>query len=241
MTLHGPRIRALSSMGMHAVLRTLADRYGHRTGVRIEVESAGGADAARRIREGENFDVTVLVDDAVQSLESARCVVYGTRIALASSEIAIAVRADAPQPDMGTEEAVRGLVAGASRIGYSAGPSGAHLAHLLHRWGLAGAVRSRLVPAQAGVPVGMLVATGRAEIGFQQLSELVLVPGIRVAGTLPPGTGITTVFSGGVCATSGQFHAARAWLSFLASPESDGVKRQNGMAPPARGGHARFG
>jgi molybdate transport system substrate-binding protein len=241
MMVRGSRITALSSMAMREVLRTLADRYQHRTGVHVEVESVGGPDAARRIREGEPFDVAILIDDAVQSLESSHRLVYGTRVALASSEVAIAVRADAPQHDVSNEHAVRSLVAGASRIAYSAGPSGAHLVHLLHRWGLASAVRSRLVPTHAGASVGMLVAAGRAEIGFQQLSELVLVPGIRVAGTLPPEIGITTIFSGGVCATSGQFHAARAWLWFLASPESDAVKRQNGMAPASRGGASRFG
>jgi molybdate transport system substrate-binding protein len=218
-------------MAMREVLRTLADRYRRRTGVRVEVESVGGADAARRIREGEPFDVTILVDDAVASLESARRIVYGTRVALASSEVAIAVKEGTPAPDISTEDDVRQMVAGASSIGYSTGPSGAHLVHLLHRWGMAGAVRSRLVQAQPGVPVGLLVASGRAQIGFQQLSELVLLPGIRVVGTLPPQIEATTTFSGGVCATSGQYHAARAWLSFVASPEGDNVKRQNGMQP----------
>jgi molybdate transport system substrate-binding protein len=235
MSVHGSRITALSSMAMRGVLGTLAERYRNRTGVRVEVESVGGAEAARRIREGETFDVTILVDDAVASLESARRVVYGTRVALASSEVAIAVKKDAPSPDISTEDGVRAFVAGASSIAYSTGPSGAHLVHLLHRWGMAGAMRSRMVPAKPDASVGMLVASGRAQIGFQQLSELVLLPGIRVAGTLPREIEATTIFSGGVCATSSQYHAARAWLSFVASPEGDNVKRQNGMEPPSRG------
>ena len=82
-----------------------------------------------------------------------------------------------------------------------------------------------------GVPVGKLVARGDVELGFQQLSELMHLPGIDVIGSLPPEIQIVTVFSAAVCLASSRPAAANALLSFLASPEADAAKRRHGMEP----------
>jgi molybdate transport system substrate-binding protein len=144
----------------------------------------------------------------------------------------VAVRAGAPLPDISSADAVRNAVLEAASIGYSTGPSGVALVRLFERWGIADAIRSRVVQAPPGVAVATLVASGEAQIGFQQLSELVHKPGIQVLGVLPADIQVTTLFSGGVCAGSAQPDAARAWLSFIASPEGDEAKRHHGMEPP---------
>ncbi|MCB2020235.1 MAG: substrate-binding domain-containing protein, partial [Burkholderiaceae bacterium] len=99
------------------------------------------------------------------------------------------------------------------------------------RWGIADELKRRLVQAPAGVPVGALIARGDAELGFQQLSELMHEEGIELLGTLPPGTQIVTTFSAGLCTASQQPEAAAALVAFMQSPAAAEAKRRQGMAP----------
>jgi molybdate transport system substrate-binding protein len=102
---------------------------------------------------------------------------------------------------------------------------------LFKRWGIADVIAPRIVQAPPGVPVGTLVARGDVEICFQQLSELMHVPGADVIGLLPPEIQATTVFAAAVCKASNCPAAAAALLSFLASSEADAAKRRHGMEP----------
>lgn len=218
-------------MAVRQVLGELAGLYQQRAGVQTEIESVGGVDAARRVQAGEAFDVAFLAADAIDKLIAAGAVVPGSRIDLFHSGVAIAVPAGAARPDVSSEEAVRQAVLAAPTIGYSTGPSGTALLKLFERWGITPAINARLVQAPAGVPVGAQVARGEVALGFQQYSELMNLPGITVLGPLPDPIQIDTIFSGGVCAASRHADAVRSLLAFMASPESAGTKRCNGMAP----------
>jgi len=225
------KITGISSMATRQVLAELADAYARSTGSEVAIESVGGVDAARRVQAGEAFDLVVLASDAIDRLIGSGHVFAGSRVDLMRSPVAIAVRAGAPRPDVGSEAALRQAVEAARRIGYSTGPSGTHLARLFERWGLADRIRDRIVQPPPGVPVGGLVARGEIELGFQQLSELMHLEGIDVIGTLPPGCDFITIFSAGVCATATQSDAARAMLDFMSSPAADEAKRRHGMEP----------
>jgi molybdate transport system substrate-binding protein len=226
-----PPLTGISSMAMRHALAELADAYERTTGQRAAIESVGGVEAARRVRDGEAFDVVVLASNVIDELAAAGCVEPDSPVDLARSGVAIAVAAGARRPDVSSEAAVRTAVLAAGRIGVSTGPSGAHLARLLERWGLADVVAPRIVQAPPGVPVGALVARGEVELGFQQLSELIHLPGINVVGTLPQEIQESTVFSGAVCCLSARPAAAAALLAFLASPAADATKRRHGMEP----------
>ena len=104
-----------------------------------------------------------------------------------------------------------------------------HLTNLFERWGIAEDIKSRIVQAPPGVPVGSLVAKGEIELGFQQLSELIHLAGVDILGPLPPSAQIITTFSAGVAATTEQAQAVVGLLEFLASPDSAEVKRSSGM------------
>lgn len=223
-------LTGISSMATRAVLAALAQAYAARTGVQIAIESVGGVDAARRVAAGEPFDAVFLASDALDKLIAAGHVHPG-RVDLVRSPVALAVRAGAPRPDVSTEAALRQAVLAAPTLGYSTGPSGNHLAGLFERWGIAEAVRPRVVVPPPGVPVGQWVAEGRVALGFQQLSELMDLPGIEVLGLLPPGAAFITTFSAGVAAASPHGDAVRAMLDFMASPEADAAKQRHGMAP----------
>lgn len=222
-------LKLLSSMATRELLNELAARYERSTGQPVMAEAAGGVDVAKRVRAGESVDIVVLASAAIDSLIAAGSLLPGSRVDLVKSGVAIAVREGAPQPDVGSEEAVKRAVSGARTLSYSTGPSGVYLEKLFERWGILQDIRSRIVVPPPGVPVGSLVANGSVELGFQQLSELMTLPGIKVIGPLPPEIQTITVFSGGVSSGCERAELGRALLSYMASSAVVAVKEQFGM------------
>ncbi|HEX3380962.1 MAG TPA: substrate-binding domain-containing protein [Paraburkholderia sp.] len=224
-------VTGISSMATRQVLAELVASYEQRTGQPVAIESVGGVDAARRVEDDEVFDIVVLAADVIERLVMAGCVDAASRVGVARSGIAVAVAAGAMHLDIATEAALREAILGARSIGYSTGPSGTYLLTLFERWGIADQIAARIVMAPPGMPVGTLVARGEVALGFQQLSELIHVPGIDVIGELPAAIQSTTTFTAAICTVARQREAAQALLAFLASREADGAKLQNGMSP----------
>ncbi|WP_250455604.1 substrate-binding domain-containing protein [Caballeronia sp. ATUFL_M2_KS44] len=222
-------ITVISSMATRHVLDDLADAYTQRYGQRVAIESVGGVAAARRVQEGEAFDIVVLAADAIGNLAAAGRIDAASRVGIARSGIAMAVAAGASRPSVDTEAAVRHAALAARSIGYSTGPSGAHLMRLFERWDIARSIASRLVQAPPGVGVGALIARGDVELGFQQTSELIGVDGVDVIGSMPNEIQAMTVFEGAVCANARAPQVARSMLQFMTQRDADEVKHRHGM------------
>jgi molybdate transport system substrate-binding protein len=198
---------------------------------RILADLARGVEAAKLARAGEATDILVLASKVMDALEAEGHIVKGSITGFARSEIAAAVPAGMRRPNVESAEAVRQAMIGARRLCYSTGPSGDHLKALCEQWGLSGTVLKRALVAPPGVPVASLVAGGEADLGFQQLSELIGQPGVDIAGLLPPEIQAVTVFSAGVSSKSADPAAAGAFVAFMASAETDDTKRRYGMEP----------
>ena len=224
-------LAAISSMATRPALAELAERCERETGLRVEIESVGGVDAAKRVAAGERFDIAWLAADAIGRLAADGHFVAGSRVDLMRSEVWAAVPAGAARPDIGSEAAVREAVRNARTLGYSTGPSGAHLARLFARWGIAEEIALRIVQAPPGVAVGALVARGDVALGFQQRSEIAGLDGVDALGPLPEAIQNVTVFAGAVCAASARPDAAASVLAFMAAPCCDDTKRRHGMLP----------
>src|SRR5947209_7618166 len=121
------RLTGISSMATCHVLAELVDAYEQQSGQAVAVVAVGGVDAARRVKDGEAFDFVVLATDAIERLTAVGRVDPESRTDLARSAVAIAVAAGATRPDISNESALRDAVLRAAGIGYSTGPSGAHL------------------------------------------------------------------------------------------------------------------
>ncbi|MFE1603134.1 substrate-binding domain-containing protein [Methylobacterium sp. ID0610] len=229
-------IRVVSSGGFAAAYRALAPVFERETGHRLIAEwgpSMGHTPQAvpARLARGEPIDVVIMVGYALDALAEQGKVVPETRRALARAGTAVAVRAGARVPEIGTLDALRQTLLAASSIAYSDSASGVYVRdELFRKLGIAEAVgpKARMIPAE---PVGAVVARGEAEIGFQQLSELKPIPGIAIAGLLPAEVQLYTVFSAGQVAGSREPEAARALIRFLASPEAAEAIRATGMEP----------
>ena len=211
------------------MLAELATLCARERALALHCEAAGGVDAARRVQDGELLDIVVLAGTAIDKLIAAGRLLAGSRVDIAKSGIAIAVRAGAVAPDVADEPALRRAVMAARTVGYSTGPSGVYLEQLFGRWGIMSELRARIVVPPPGVPVAALLANGLCELGFQQQSELMNVPGIKLLGPLPAAIQQLTTFSGAVAVTSHQPEAARRALAFLAEPATRAMKQRYGM------------
>jgi molybdate transport system substrate-binding protein len=224
----GRRLTGLSSMATRHILSDLARDYESQTGVRVEIRSMGGVEAAKSVWAGEATDIVVLASKVMATLEAEGHLVEGGTRDFARSEIGVAVRAGSALPCVASEKAVKQVMLNARKICYSTGPSGDHLKVLCEKWGVA---PERVLIAPPGVPVAALVANGDADLGFQQLSELIGQQGIEVVGPLPPEIQAVTVFSAGVSINSRDPEGARAFVAYLASTETSDAKRRHGMEP----------
>ena len=215
-------------MATRHILSDLARDYESQTGVRVEIRSMGGLEAAKSVRAGEATDIVVLASKVMASLEIEGHLAKGETRDFARSEIAVAVRKGSALPSVASEQAVKQAILNSRKLCYSTGPSGDHLKALCEKWGVP---PERVLIAPPGVPVATLVANGDADLGFQQLSELIGQQGIEVVGPLPPEIQAVTVFSAGVSMASRDPEGARAFVAYLASAGTDDTKRRHGMKP----------
>jgi molybdate transport system substrate-binding protein len=221
-------LAGISSMATRLILAELTARYEAQTGVKAAIKSMGGVDAAEKVRAGADIDIIILASGPMKKLEAEKHLVLGSIRGFTRSGMAIAVRAGAAKPDISSEEAVKRAVMAAGKVCYSTGPSGDHLLQLCAKWGLA-SDDPRLVKAPPGVPVGSFVADGKADLGFQQLSELIHLKGVEVLGPLPPEIQNVTVFAAGIASTCKHQDETSALIAYLASPETQAVKVEQGM------------
>jgi molybdate transport system substrate-binding protein len=187
-----------------------------------------------RLRRGEAVDVVIVADSVLLGFIKEGLIMAGSYTPIARSAIGVAVRAGAPKPDIGSVEALKRTLLQAQSIAYSASVSGDYVStELFQRLGIADQVVSKSRRIEGGERVGAVVARGEAEIGFQQISELLPVPGIDHVTALPPDVQKVSVFSAGVPVSSRDMDAAHALIRFLASPEAADTITNSGLEPIA--------
>ena len=205
----------------------------HQLVTRATTMGVGANSIPSRLRDGEAADVVIVDDDSLNALIAEGLVAAGSRVPLARSGIGMAVKAGAPKPDISSVAALRRALLEAKSIAYSASVSGTYLStEVFRRLGIADQIAAKSHRIE-GERVGAVVARGEAEIGFQQMSELLPVQGIEIVGTLPDAVQKISVFSAGVATHSRNPDAARELIRFLASPESVSAVSKSGLEPTA--------
>lgn len=226
-------MKLLSTMGVKGVLDAVMPAYAAAHGLQIDSSFDPTALMLERVRGGERGDGIILTTEGIDALIGEGVLEAGYRRPYARSLVGLAVKAGAPRPDISTPEAVIRTLLGAKSIVYSRkGQSGIFFAALIERLGIADEVNAKAIIIQSGT-TAKETAAGRAQIAVQQVSELMLVPGIDLLGPLPPDLQDDVVFAGGVFKGAGEGAAARGLLGHLASPGHAAIYRAKGLEPVA--------
>jgi len=221
-------ITVLATPGIKEAYNELVPRF-EKEGHKVKTTWAGTVDVMKRVRAGEVFDAVICASNSLDELIDSGKLMAGSRSDVASSKVGVAVKAGAPKPDISTAEAVKKALTAAKSIGISTGPSGVYLNQLFEKMGILAELKPKMRTPPSGANIGELVAKGEAEIGFQQVSELIHYPGVTFIGPLPAELQKVTVFSGAVHPGSQEPDTAQAFLKFLAAREHAALLQKHGM------------
>jgi molybdate transport system substrate-binding protein len=225
-------MQILSTNGVKSVLLDLIPAFERVQGMKADVVWGSTVMLLERIKTGASADVVFLTAEAIDGLIREGKVAAGSRVDLARSTIGIGVKKGAPRPDISTPEAFKRTLLACKSFAFSrTGVSGVYFPSVLKRLGIEDAVKDKIVIPGSGMAVGEVVANGGAEIGVQQISELMPVPGIDIVGPLPGDLQMITIFSAGLFAGTKEEGAARALLRTLTSSDVRDVYTRRGLEP----------
>jgi molybdate transport system substrate-binding protein len=228
-------IKLLTAGAMRAVVVAVLADFEKQTGHKVSLDNDTAGGLSKRIDGGEAFDVAIITPAVVDDLAKKGRIVPGSRIDLAKVGMGVAIKEGAPAPDIGTVDAFKRTLLAAKSVAYidpkAGGSSGIYFDKLLDRLGIADQVRPK-AKLKAGGYVAELVANGEAEIAIHQISEIVPVKGVTLAGPLPAEIQNTTVYAGGIGAAAKDGAAAKALVAFLAGPAIDPILQSKGMQKP---------
>jgi molybdate transport system substrate-binding protein len=225
-------IKVLSSIATREAYNELVPQFERDSGRKVATTWAGTTDIVKRMAAGETYDLVLISSKEMDELTRQGKIVAGSRVDLAKSNIGVAVRAGAPRPDISSGEAVKRALLAAKTVGYTSGPSGVYMAGLIERMGIADRIKPRHRGVPSGGTIGTIVASGEAEIGFQQVSELVHIKGIDYVGPLPRDIECITVFCSGVHAGAQNPDGAKALVAFLTAPAAHAAYKAAGLELP---------
>jgi molybdate transport system substrate-binding protein len=221
----------LCTNGVKSVILDLIPAFERAGNTKVATTWGSTNALLKDLESGAGGDVAILTAEAIDALIKQGKAVAGSRVDLARSGIGVAVRKGAKRPDIASPEALKRALLAAKSVAHSkTGLSGIYFPTVLTRLGIADQMTSKIVIPDPGTPVGEVVAKGDAEIGIQQISELLPVPGIEIVGPLPEPLQKITIFSGGVLTAANEPDGAAALLKFVAA-ESPRLLEQKGLQP----------
>jgi molybdate transport system substrate-binding protein len=228
------QIKVLTSVALTAALNELAPKFEEASGDKLDIGYSLIADIRKRMLAGETADVIILSRPVMDELQKQDKFAPNSVVDLAGTPVALAVRAGAPKPDIGTVEALKKTLLNAKSIVYAdpakGGASGVYFAHVIDQLGIAVELKPKTILV-SGAQAADTVAKGDAEIGVGQTSEIVPVAGAQVLGPLPGAFASTTVFTAGIGGSSKNPDAAKSLIQFLTGPIAKPILSAKGFQP----------
>jgi molybdate transport system substrate-binding protein len=224
-------INFVSSTAMREPLDELIPAFEKASGHKVAVAFYPAATLVVKVKEGVPADLVMTTPDNLETLTKDGKLVAGSRIDFAHSSVGVAVRAGAPKPDISTPESFKNALLAAKSVGISKGPSGVYLMKLMGQLGIADQIKAKAVSPDLGVRVGTLVAKGEAEIGVQQVNELLPIAGIDFIGKLPKELQTVIVYGTARGSNAKEWPAAEALVKYLTSPAAAVILKKLGLDP----------
>ena len=224
-------INFVSSTAMREPLEELVPAFEKMSGHKVVVAFYPAATLVIKVKEGVPADLVMTTPDNIETLTKDGKLVAGSRVDFAHSSVGVAVRAGAPKPDISTPDGLKKALLAAKSVGISKGPSGVYLMKLMDRLGIADQVKAKVVSPDLGVRVGTLVAKGEAEIGVQQVNELLPIAGIDFVGKLPKELRTVIVYGAARGTNAKEWSAAEALVKYLTSPAAAAILKKLGLDP----------
>jgi molybdate transport system substrate-binding protein len=226
-------IKLLAALGVKEVVDDLGPKFERASGHKLAIKFGTLGGVVKMVQGGETADVVIIPRQGIDGIVKDGKAAAGGVTDIARSEIVVVVRKGAPKPDISSPEALKRALLAAKSITYGnpadGGASAIHFAKVLDRLGIANEMKSKTIYAKAGGDTGVVVASGKAELGVNQLQVLMPVAGIEVAGPLPGDLQATTVFSSAIMTGAKNAAPAKALVNFLRTPEAAKVIRAKGM------------
>jgi len=228
-------VKVFSSIAVQPAVEVLLPDFIARTGVRPDFIWNTAPALIKRLQDGDSADLLILNRAGMDAMQRAGRVLAGSEATLASSPAAIAVKARAPHPDIGTAEALKRTLLAARTISYSdpkaGGASGIHFARVIEQMGIAREVNAKNRFPPPGGLCARFLPTDEVELAIQQVPELKQVAGIEIVGPLPKPYDLVTVFVAGIEKASASVQDAQALIDFLRTPAAIAVFREKGLDP----------
>jgi molybdate transport system substrate-binding protein len=217
--------------GIKEAMLELTPAFERQQKVTLDVAYGSTKMIMESLAAGAAADLVILTSEAVEELIQQGTVRAGSRVDVALSGIGVAVRQGAPKPDISSADALKRAMLAARKVSYSSvGASGLYVSStVIPRLGIVEEMKTRALIPKPGSFVGPLLASGEADIGFQQISELMPVAGIEIVGPLPPELQKMTIFAAGVCSAAKAPDAAKALAAYLAAPGALPVMKKHGL------------
>ena len=229
-------IKALISTAVEAAMAELVPQFERASGHTLRITYGPSGGVAKRLTDGEAADLIILADTGLDELTKQGKVVPG-RTDFARTGIGVAVRKGAPKPDIASPEALKRTLLNAKAVAHTAPAAGGvtamHLLRMFEKLGIASEVAAKTKLAAGGPNgrVSTIVASGEADIGLQQVSELMSNPGVDVVGLLPAELQQITVYSAGITANAKEAEAAKAFIRFISAPSAAPIYAAKGLGP----------
>lgn len=239
-----PSVKILSAIGMRQVMLQLGPRFERESRYALAIEYDSTGLIAKRVAAGEHVDVILINESAMANLAGAKRIIQDSVTPIAASVVAVAVRTNAPRPDISSPEAFKRMLLSVTTIARPSpsvgGSSGDHIVKVLQQLGVQAEVDAKSVMVQPGFAAGIgdspgeVVAKGHADVALHQLQELIAVPGLEILGPFPGSLAGTFVFSAAIGVDTRQTSGARALIAFLTTPAARAIIKDTGMDPMTR-------
>ena len=226
---YAAEVKVMSTNGVKSVLEELGPQFESTARHKLVVRFGPAADLKVQIEKGEPVDAAILTAAALDDLIRQGKLAAATRAGIARSGAGVAIRKGAPRPDLSNAENFKRTLLSAQSVAYvGTGATGTAMAKIFAQLGIAEEMKPK-IKVLSGISAAEAVAKGDAELGFTQISEILPVAGAELAGPLPPGIQIYTIFAGAVGTGAKEPAAAKSFIDFLTTPAAAGVIRTKGM------------